>query len=414
MHLVILDPSLGDPRRGHPRHAQHAADLARAVIAGGGTAIIAAHRDCQPAAVGLADLTVERVFPESVYWRWDHTEVPFQPSRLTLTRAEIDAHVQRFSDACAALLDRIGVEPNQLHYLPMVSELHVQGLAQLIERRADARQASWHAQFHFQFLHGEPSGYDAQAERSATMREVLADALAGAAASRIFLYATNDGLTEQFQRLGVAEVCTLPQTASAQHTPSAAPRRRPRPLRLTVAGALRPTKMWAYEAMVAALQPRLRSGDVQLVVQVPSAHPMCPERPDAWRTATGPLSCTPFPLPPDEYAALVRQTHVALLPYDPAVYYARSSAILADMLSAGVPLIIPARWSLTRSVPVVARAPWRSFDGLDQLGPALDALIDDWLAYKLAAIETAAAYRASNAPERVLQVLMARSASAVR
>jgi hypothetical protein len=136
---------------------------------------------------------------------------------------------------------------------------------------------------------------------------------------------------------------------------------------------------------------------------------MCPTRFDAWRTETGPLSCTPFPLPADEYAELVRQTHIALLPYDPAVYYARSSAILADMLSAGVPLLLPSRWSLPRSLPVATRAPWRSFDGLDRLAPELDALIDDWLAYKVAAVEASTAYRASNAPERVLQMLIARA-----
>jgi hypothetical protein len=414
MRLVIIDPSLGDPHRGHPRHAQHASVMARAAIARGGAVVIGAHRDYVPEQPDLVGLSVERVFPESVYWRWDGTEVPYQPSRLTLSPADVQARVQGFTAACATLFDRVGIEPGQIVYLPMASEFHLLGLSQLIAQRADAHLASWHVQFHFQILHGDPSGYAAQVDRSDAVREVLAEALAGSRRAGVFLYTTNDCLTDQFQRLGVADVWTLPQTTCPSFHPIAAPHARPRLLRLTVAGALRKSKMWAYEAMIVALQPRLRAGDVQVVVQVPPSHPMCPKRSDAWRTAAGPLVCAPFPMPLEEYAALVRDTHIGLLPYDAAVYYARSSAVLAEMLSAGVPVLLPARCGLAATLPVISSGRvGRTFDALETVGVELNNLIEHWLEYKVAAVEASRAYRAHNAPEAVLRMFESRSAHQV-
>jgi hypothetical protein len=48
------------------------------------------------------------------------------------------------------------------------------------------------------------------------------------------------------------------------------------------------------------------------------------------------------PLASDDYLHLLLSAHVVLAPYDRDSYYARSSGILAEALSAGIPVIVPA------------------------------------------------------------------------
>jgi hypothetical protein len=56
---------------------------------------------------------------------------------------------------------------------------------------------------------------------------------------------------------------------------------------------------------------------------------------------TPPIVYAPFPLELERYAELVRSSDVGLLLYDSTRYYARCSGVLLEMLSAGVPVIVP-------------------------------------------------------------------------
>jgi hypothetical protein len=58
-------------------------------------------------------------------------------------------------------------------------------------------------------------------------------------------------------------------------------------------------------------------------------------------SATPPIVYAPFPLDLERYAELVRSTDIGLLLYDSTRYYARCSGVLLEMLSAGVPVIVP-------------------------------------------------------------------------
>jgi hypothetical protein len=58
-------------------------------------------------------------------------------------------------------------------------------------------------------------------------------------------------------------------------------------------------------------------------------------------SATPPIVYAPFPLELERYAELVRSSGVGLLLYDSTRYYARCSGVLLEMLSAGVPVIVP-------------------------------------------------------------------------
>ncbi len=58
-------------------------------------------------------------------------------------------------------------------------------------------------------------------------------------------------------------------------------------------------------------------------------------------SATPPVVYAPFPLDLERYAELVRSSDIGLLLYDSTRYYARCSGVLLEMLSAGVPVIVP-------------------------------------------------------------------------
>ena len=60
------------------------------------------------------------------------------------------------------------------------------------------------------------------------------------------------------------------------------------------------------------------------------------------RAATAPVVLVPHPLKPSEYIDLIRNADVGLFLYDDRAYYARASGILLELLSCGLPAIVPA------------------------------------------------------------------------
>jgi hypothetical protein len=50
----------------------------------------------------------------------------------------------------------------------------------------------------------------------------------------------------------------------------------------------------------------------------------------------------PHPLQPDDYARAIKDAYIGLLLYNADVYFARCSGVLAELLAAGVPVIVPA------------------------------------------------------------------------
>jgi hypothetical protein len=68
-----------------------------------------------------------------------------------------------------------------------------------------------------------------------------------------------------------------------------------------------------------------------------------------------PLLFATFPLSLGQYADLVHSTDIGLLLYDSAIYYARCSGLLLEMLIAGVPVIVPAGCWLAEQIHAVTQ-----------------------------------------------------------
>ena len=125
-------------------------------------------------------------------------------------------------------------------------------------------------------------------------------------------------------------------------------------------------------------QPHLRTGQLQFLIQadrrrfrqlVPPAQrrrfgrtePCDPDVPP-------PLVRMAHPLGMEDFVQLVRQSDIGMFLYDGRAYYARFSGILAEMLAAGVPVIVPAGCWLAEQI---AEPIWQYLDQLEQSAPVL-------------------------------------------
>jgi hypothetical protein len=185
------------------------------------------------------------------------------------------------------------------------------------------------------------------------MRRLFTAALADVPHHRMHFYCTTEPLAEQYNRMNVARFTHLPYPV--RPAPESTDRRvNDGPLRVTCAGSVRLEKgRIGLARLVRRLLPTLQAeGRVQLVLQTDrkSLRQVLPgklarkveilPRPDP--RCDWPVVPVDYPLDPDAYRELIRQADIGLFLYDPRRYYARCSGVLVDMLSAGIPVIVPA------------------------------------------------------------------------
>jgi hypothetical protein len=93
-------------------------------------------------------------------------------------------------------------------------------------------------------------------------------------------------------------------------------------------------------------------------------------------SSTAPVAMVPHPLDPADYVDLVQGADVGLFLYDSRAYYARCSGILLEMLSAGVPSIVPAGCWLADQM----YEPWqRHLRALERQAVTVRRAVSAWL-----------------------------------
>ena len=281
--------------------------------------------------------------------------------RKAMRARERERIAKSFAEDCLALFDRVQLTAGDHVFIATASELDLDGLARFLQSRsmpgkANYRDVNWHLQFHLGPFKGREPDYPAQGAAREAMREVFAEALARVPGHRIHLYCTSEQLTAQYERLQAAPFSTLPYPVHPlflENPPSqsAAP-----PVRIACLGHNRREKGYRQlPRIVAALwQDYLSNGRAQLVMQTRRRDMQRPL--DAVVAKLGAHSATPpveyasFPLELERYAALLRCSGVGLLLYDSARYYARASGVMLEMLTAGVPVIVPAGCWLSEQI----------------------------------------------------------------
>lgn len=269
-------------------------------------------------------------------------------TRQTWRARERERYANNFAEDCAALLNQIRLYEGDHVFFASASELDLEGLARFLQTsHAEYRNVHWHLQFHLGLFQGRDPDYPRQQASRDFMREIFLHALSRVPDHHIHLYCTTRELTAQYQFLDVAPFHTLPYPVHPLFLLPVPPKQPDESVRIACLGHSRREKGYHELPIVVRKlwSSYLSKGRAQLVMQT--------RRRDLRRaldsavknlgehSATPPIVYAPFPLELERYAELVRSSDVGLMLYDSTRYYARCSGVLLEMLSAGVPVIVP-------------------------------------------------------------------------
>jgi glycosyltransferase involved in cell wall biosynthesis len=314
----------------------------------------------------MAALHPESKSPGTRLWEWFRTTFDWRNVSRTHRRRvrqrrkqlrQSPKVLEEFARECEQVFEAVDVCGDDSIFVPTLSEFDLEWLALFLRRRPDLLDTSWHLQFHFNFLEGREPDYATQAEQLAAMRKHFAAQLRQIPGHRVFFYSTTQQLSAQYERLGAGKFQPLPYPVKAPLSVRAG---RPdgyqndKPLRLTCVGCVRPEK--GYESLNSAIaelwSDYFATGRLQMLIQTDQESfplslpgrqsPQVVDRAAQIETLDTPIVCIRGPLPADEYARLVQSADIGLFLYDSQRYYTRCSGVLLEMLSAGVPVIVPA------------------------------------------------------------------------
>lgn len=376
--LYIIDHSLISPGGHHYEYDLHVAAAARRA---GWEPVLATNRRFAPHAASLAPWRVIAAFRNDSYNRFTvtsgATSLPQDPYRrgawqrlplggrgpLALWRRwsmllKQRRRLGRFVRGCQELFARVAPRPDDVVFVPTLSEFDLVAVARFLARRPPAAACRWHLQFHLNFLEGAEPAHERQSGRVAAMREHFAALLAPGL--RLEFHATTAQVAAQYNRMGLAHFTVLDYPVSTAFRPLDAPESS-RPLRMLSAGGARAEKGTSRlaEVLQAGWEEFFASGRVELLVQVGKDTEL-PALPGP-APASGSVRRLPFPMSADDYCAMIRAADLGLFLYEPARYHGRASGVLIEMLCSGVPVIVPAGCWLAGEI---AAANFQYLDGL--------------------------------------------------
>ena len=279
-------------------------------------------------------------------------------------------------------LDQESLSPGDMVLLTVASQVEVMALASVIQRRPECLRATWHLVFrHNLHARGEAEGYN---EQQRPLRNALRHLAEHAPVGSVHCHTDTEELTAQHDALGGPRFYTLPVPVGGEYFRQRRDEDAKRPLQITYIGDARAEKGYhLLPALVADLWERwVATGRARFVVQSnDNAGRVAPEiaiaRAQLRSYGDEQVTLLTTALTPDEYREQVLAADVMLLPYDGERYFARSSGILSEALTAGVPVVVPGGTWMARQLarphfdyhqtllaesPIVASRPARDRD----------------------------------------------------
>jgi len=269
---------------------------------------------------------------------------------------------QRFAADLATLFEKLGSRSDDFVFVATVSDLWLQGLQQFWDQPPQPQLAHWQIQFHNNLFSERDTECQRERER-VRIQQFLARVFLNRPL-KLTLSTTTQDLAEQYQELKLGTFEELPYpfqriTCSA----TASSRTGKRPVRITVAGQLR-FEQGRFEAdrLVKDLWPDyLATGRAQMAFQVSNLRTReLLYRLGSQQTSVAldfhPLDFADFPLSRSGYQEWIARTDLSVFLYSREEYSARCSGILGEMLSAGIPVVVPAGCWMARQIA----EPWHA------------------------------------------------------
>ena len=258
-----------------------------------------------------------------------------------------------FDQACHRLFQEQPLEAGDRVFVPTLSEFDLLGLSQYLRTDANSSVAHWFLQFHFDILAGREPDFEQQATRIDHLRRHFQDALSDLPDHRFSFYNTTERISQQYNRLRLAKFRELSYPVNQGFRPASDAACDEPPLKVALAGHFRREKgrQWLFKVVDQLWDDTLKVGRARLLIQGNPAkvRRLLPKRTRPARNGkphTGgsppPVSLVPHPLSTEKYLKFVREANIGLFLYDSDCYHSRCSGILVEMLSAGVPVIVPA------------------------------------------------------------------------
>ncbi len=227
-------------------------------------------------------------------------------------------------------------------FFPTFTEFDLECLAEFLASELSSIHVTWHVQFHFGFLGRRKESF-ADNRSFQKMREHFRKQLRKIPEHRLRFYTTTDRLASQYNLLEVAPFSALPYPVNPKLAPVADCAVR-RPWTISCLGCLRPEKGHSHLSNLLAPLWRkyFQNGKARLMFQTTRGGPVLkpPQgiNPQEFQRA---ISVRPYPLALHEWLDLIHETDIAVFPYDRNRYSDRCSALLLEMLAAGIPVIVP-------------------------------------------------------------------------
>jgi hypothetical protein len=363
--FVLIDHSL---RRVGGHEFDYAVCILQAAEADGQQVALVTHRDFRDGSRLPRDWQLQAVFPHTAHTRnavflGGHTHLPIgidgkrlrgaacgteqkAPGLLTRFRRYLSCRkrIYAFARACQRAFAAIGCIAGDRVLLATATEFDLLGLAQFLTSAPETRVVDWHVQFHFDVFAGCGTDQQEREERRVRVQQQFRHALDHLSQHRLSLYTTTEELAAQYNTLEVATFRALPYPVNTMLKPLHKP-----PggvVRITCAGGVRREKgMHALGQLVRALRgDRRLNGKIEIAAQVSPrklARLGVPLKGDPTDTCQVPVVRFPYPVEPDVYRELIRESDIGLFLYDSGKYRLRCSGVLQEMLAAGNPVIVP-------------------------------------------------------------------------
>ncbi|QDT99932.1 glycosyltransferase [Gimesia aquarii] len=268
------------------------------------------------------------------------------PQYLVLKKAGPQYNILFAKEVCN-LLSRSQIKSNDVTFVPTLGETELQGLLEL-SQNLKIEQPAWHLLFRRNLFNGRNPSYSKQFEETQEARIVFNRFVHEKEKGQFYFYTDTDHLTKQYNSLGAMKFTTLPipHDSTLQKSKTQVGNG---PLVISYIGDARTEKGFqALPKLISDLEAKgIDAGQVHYRFQ---SNFNVPEGEPAPRVAKAVLSnysenyieLLEGPFNSEEYASLINDSDIVLIPYDSNNYYARSSGVLAEALVAGIPVVVPA------------------------------------------------------------------------
>ncbi len=273
--------------------------------------------------------------------------LPFRLPRWLKLKLADQRKMNTFESDTRRLFYRIGIKPDDVIFIPTLGEAELMGLLRYIKVTPAAGDVSWHLLFRRPLFYGREPDYAGQEEDLRNSFRVFRAVQDLAYKESIHFYTDTEQLSHQYNRLGIQPFETLPVPVDDAYIQEKVVS--DLPLNVVYAGDARREK--GYHLLPRIVQDTwLTHGKVGKVhFEFQSNYNIEDGEPEAVIARSqlgsfpnGLVKLHTEPLSQDAFRELIQRADVILVPYESDPYFTRSSGIMVEAFTAGIPVVVPA------------------------------------------------------------------------